>query len=60
MRIQAYLTAAAINLKRLASTLFALWGYIAFFAALTRAKKSLCSSRFRRWSQIKLRSYRPA
>jgi hypothetical protein len=33
MRIQAYLTAAAINLKRLASALFARWGYIAFCGA---------------------------
>ena len=32
MRIQAYLTASAVNLKRLAATLFALWWALARLA----------------------------
>ena len=43
MKIQAYLTAAAINLKRLATALFALWGYIALLQR-SPGQKNLCAA----------------
>src|SRR5262245_46734009 len=56
MRIQAYLTAAAYKSQAARDRSFCAAGLHRLFAALTRARKSLCSSRFCRWSQIRLRS----